>query len=277
MASRSETSFCFSANMVFRVFNWVSSFSMEISLPPSGAAESLVATQLLNSPTLPSSLFQHSTSVVILATHSLKHSWTTVHLSLKATTFSSASWWLVIFWAEAAASSNTLSLASALSWRFLLSPRISQASTRETGFLRPSCLRTSEFFIHGSNTLTPVWNSAQNLTSSENLAHSTLASSAKASNVARTFFNLSMNFFASLETFSPLLGKISSFNSIDLVTLSSGLISCGGLLMQSNLFLPSPNQFSMSLTPWSKMFNLLLKSSMNSNLSSVFFKISMSL
>ena len=45
-ASRSETSFCFSANIVLRVFNWVSNFSMEISLPPSGAAESLVATQL---------------------------------------------------------------------------------------------------------------------------------------------------------------------------------------------------------------------------------------
>ena len=84
----------------------------------------------------------------------MKHSCTTVHLSLKATTFRSASSWLVIFWAEAAASSSTFSLASALSCRFLLSPRISQASTRDTGFRRPSSFRASEFFIHGSNTCT---------------------------------------------------------------------------------------------------------------------------
>merc|ERR1719347_902864 len=71
-ASSSATSCCFSANMVFNVFSWVSSFSMEISLVPSGAALSLVATQELSSPTFPSNLFQHSTNVVILATHSLK-------------------------------------------------------------------------------------------------------------------------------------------------------------------------------------------------------------
>ena len=139
--------------------------------------------------------------LTILATHSLKHSWTTVHLSLKATTFGdhqdsrfktihqlfmnlsslnlkiwTPSHLLVgllvtchllcrgssvfqhlenltlnrspFFWEPG----QTLSFASALSWRFLLSPRISQASTRETGFRRPSCFRTSEFFIHGSNT-----------------------------------------------------------------------------------------------------------------------------
>jgi hypothetical protein len=39
----------------------------------------LVATQELSSPTFPSSLFQHSTSVVILATHSLVVSCTDVH------------------------------------------------------------------------------------------------------------------------------------------------------------------------------------------------------
>ena len=38
----------------------------------------LAATQLLSSPTLPSSLFQHSTSVVILATHSFTVSCTSV-------------------------------------------------------------------------------------------------------------------------------------------------------------------------------------------------------
>ena len=55
---------------------------MEISDLPSGAAESLVVTQELSSPTLPSSLFQHSTRVVILATHSLLISCAFTHLSL---------------------------------------------------------------------------------------------------------------------------------------------------------------------------------------------------
>ena len=49
----------------------------------------------------------------------------------------SLTWCEVIFCEDAAASSSTLSLASASSWRFLLSPRISQASTREIGFRRP--------------------------------------------------------------------------------------------------------------------------------------------
>ena len=76
---------------------------MESSAVPSGAAEScerfegeqttfshlgyfsfltFAATQELSSPTLPSSLFQHSTRVVILATHSLLISCAFTHLSL---------------------------------------------------------------------------------------------------------------------------------------------------------------------------------------------------
>merc|ERR1719264_1221100 len=90
-----------------------------------------------------------------------------VHLSRKAHTFWSASFWL--------------------------SPRISHASTKDTGFFRPSCFRASAFLSQGTNTLTPVWNSAQNFTSSENLAHSMLASSARASRVDLTFLSRSMN------------------------------------------------------------------------------------
>ena len=107
-ASRSATSFCFSANIVLRVFSWLSSFSIESSELPSGAAEScdkckkttshvsgltLAFTQELSSPTLPSSLFQHSTKVVIRATHSLAVSWTLPHLTWNFPTWSSASWW----------------------------------------------------------------------------------------------------------------------------------------------------------------------------------------
>merc|ERR1719351_231051 len=213
MTSRSAASFCFSANIVFKVFSWDSSFSMEISDLPSGAAESLVVTHELSSPTLPSNLFQHSTRVVILATHSLVVSWTETQRSLKAATCLSASSWVVIFEAEQAASSKIFNFASHSSWKFFESPRISQDSTRDLGWFKPSMILCSAFFIQGSKALMPVWNSAKYLTSSLNLAHSLLISSSSLLSSLRTVLSLSMNFLASEETFSPCLGNISSFSA----------------------------------------------------------------
>ncbi len=74
-------------------------------------------TQELSWSTFPSSLFQHSTRMLMRATHSLAVPFTFSQRALSASAFSSASACTVILEAELAASSSTFSLFSHSDWK----------------------------------------------------------------------------------------------------------------------------------------------------------------
>merc|ERR1712168_537025 len=171
-AYKFSTSFSFSLKMFLSSPRVDSIFSREnccsLSAPWS------LATHELRSLTVSSRSFHSLTRVSTFLHHSSETVLTPAYLSLSPATSSSASLWVVIFWAAALAASRiSRCLAQALS-KSLTAANMALASSRVWGLARPSLDLTSAFSSQGLNSLMPVLYSAQYLTSSEKLSHSFL-------------------------------------------------------------------------------------------------------